>query len=70
MGRLKILGVFAFLGFIAGIAADTVYNEVFPVLLITYPEILRAEWVLSGAAGAVLTTMMLVLWAYLSKPSN
>ena len=52
MGRLKVLGIFAFLGFIGGIAADTVYNEVFPMILNIYPEILQAEWIFSGIAGS------------------
>jgi len=66
-GRIKILASFALLGFIAGVAANFVYNRVLPALLQLFPEILLAEWVLSGIAGAVLTLIMLVLWAYLSK---
>jgi len=70
MGRTKILGLFALLGFIAGVAANFAYHKVFPILLQIVPEILRAEWVLSGLAGSLLTIIMIVLWAYLSKPSK
>jgi len=66
MKRLKILGLFAALGFIVGIAANATYHEVFPSLLKIYPVILQAEWVLSGLVGAVLATIMVVIWAYVS----
>jgi len=66
-GRMKILASFALLGFIAGVVANFTYHRVLPALLQIFPEVLRAEWVLSGIAGAVLTLVMLVLWAYLSK---
>lgn len=66
MKRMKILGLFATLGFIVGIAANAAYHEVFPSLLQFYPVILQAEWVLSGIVGAVLATIMVVVWAYLS----
>ena len=70
MGRIKILGLFALLGFVAGIVANFAYHEVFPILLKIVPEILRSEWILSGLAGSLLTIIMLVLWAYLSRPSK
>ena len=70
MGRTKMIGLFALLGFIAGVVANLAYHKVFPLLLKIVPEILRAEWVLSGLAGSLLTKIMLVLWAYLSKPSK
>ncbi|KPV65506.1 MAG: hypothetical protein AOA65_0110 [Candidatus Bathyarchaeota archaeon BA1] len=67
-GRLKVMGSFALLGFIAGVAANFVYRRILPVIIRSFPEILRAEWILSGFAGATLTTIVLVLWAYLSGP--
>lgn len=63
--RIKILGLFALLGFVAGVAANFAYYRVFPLLLAIFPGILLAEWVLSGIAGAFLTVLMVVLWAYL-----
>jgi len=66
-GRIKILGSFALLGFIAGVAANFAYHRVFPVLLAIFPGILLAEWVLSGIAGAFLTLLMVVLWVYLGR---
>jgi len=68
MGRIKTFGLFALLGFVAGVGVNLVYRIAFPVLLKIMPEILRAEWIVSGLVGSVLTMIMLVLWAYLSKP--
>ena len=66
-GRIKILASFVLLGFIAGVAGNFIYYTAGPWLLTFFPAILRIEWVLSGIAGAVLTLIMLVLWAYLSR---
>jgi len=66
--RIKILGIFAILGFVAGILANFVYHTVWPTILAVFPQILQAEWVVSGFAGALLTMLLLVLWAYLSQP--
>jgi len=66
-GRIKILASFALLGFIAGVAANFAYHTVLPALLRIFPEILLTEWVLSGIAGTVLTLIIVILWAYLSK---
>ncbi len=64
--RIKILGIFAILGFVAGILANFAYHTVLPTILAIFPEMLQAEWMLSGIAGAILTMLVLVLWAYLS----
>jgi len=68
--RIKILGMFAILGFIAGIIANFTYHYVLPVLLAIFPEILSVEWVLSGFAGAILTIVIMLVWTYASKPSE
>ena len=64
--RLKILGIFALLGFIGGVLANVIYHTVWPWLLAVFPVILTAEWVLSGIAGALITTCLVVIWVYLS----
>ena len=64
--RLKILGTFALLGFIGGVLANVIYHTVWPWLLAVFPVILTAEWVLSGIAGALITTCLVVIWVYLS----
>jgi hypothetical protein len=67
--RVKILGVFAMLGFIGGIVANIGYHTVWPWLLATFPLLFSTEWVISGMAGALITTFFVVIWVYLSKPS-
>jgi len=66
--RLKILGMFALLGFIGGVLANVLYHTLWPWLLAVFPTIFSAEWVLSGIAGALITTFMVVIWVYLSQP--
>ena len=66
--RIKILGLFAILGFLAGILANFAYHTVLPTILAIFPQMLQAEWMLSGLAGAILTIIVLILWAYLSGP--
>jgi hypothetical protein len=68
--RLKILGIFAVLGFIGGISANVLYHTVWPWLLTVFPSVLTAEWVLSGIAGALITTCLVVIWVYLSRPTE
>ncbi len=68
--RLKILGIFAVLGFIGGISANVLYHTVWPWLLAVFPSVLTAEWVLSGIAGALITTCLVVIWVYLSRPTE
>ena len=68
--RIKTLGVFALLGFVGGIAANIGFHTVWPWLLANFPLIFSAEWVVSGLAGALITTFFVVIWVYLSKPSG
>jgi len=68
--RLKILGIFALLGFIGGVSANMIYHTVWPWFLAVFPSILTAEWVLSGIAGALITTCLVVIWVYLSRPTE
>ena len=68
--RIKILGVFAILGFLGGIAANIGSHTVWPWLLVNFPLIFSAEWVISGIAGALITTFFVVIWVYLSRPTE
>jgi len=68
--RLKILGIFALLGFIGGVFANLLYHTLWPWLLEVFPTMFHAEWILSGIAGALITTCMVVIWVYLSEPSK
>ena len=67
--RIKILGVFALLGFLGGVIANIGSYTIWPWLVTNFPLIFSAEWVISGLAGALITTCLVVIWVYLSKPS-
>lgn len=66
--RIKILGIFAVLGFVAGILANVLYDAVVPAILAALPNI-SGKWIVSGFTGMVLTLLVLAVWAYFSgKP--
>lgn len=67
--RLKILGVFALVGFVGGVVANLGFSTFWPWLVSVLPSLLTAEWIVSGIAGALITTFFVVIWVYLSKPS-
>ena len=69
--RMKILGAFALLGFIGGMAANLGFHTVWPWLVSSFPMIFAsAEWIISGIAGALITTFFVVIWVYLSRPTE
>jgi hypothetical protein len=68
-GRWTVFGVFAVLGFVGGILANWAYKQLLPVLISMFPDILTAEWFLSGLGGTVLTLLIVVIWASFS-PDN
>ena len=68
--RIKILGVFALLGFLGGVIANIGFHTVWPWLAANLPFIFSAEWVISGVAVALITTCFVVIWVYLSRPTE
>jgi hypothetical protein len=68
--RIKILGIFAMLGFVGGVLANIGFHTVWPWLVANFPLIFSAEWVISGMAGALITTFFVVIWVYLSRSSE
>jgi hypothetical protein len=64
--RIKILGIFAILGFVAGILANVLYDTVVPAILLALPNI-SGKWLVSGLTGMVLTLLVLAVWAYFSE---
>ena len=65
--RVKIMGSFALLGFLMGIAVYLAYNWAIPILIELFPQILSAGWLLWGLVGALLSETMLLLWATFPK---
>jgi uncharacterized membrane protein YedE/YeeE len=65
-GRLTVFTVFAFIGFLGGIVAYFAYKRLVPIILEMFPELLNAEWFLSGLGGALMTLILIVVWASFS----
>lgn len=68
--RLKVFGLVAVLGFMAGIIADLTAEYVIPWLVMIFPAFLSARYLLSGFAGACLTLVLVSVWAYVTGPSQ
>jgi len=68
--RLKVFGLVAILGFLAGIIADLTAEFVIPWLVTVLPAFLSARYLLSGFAGACLTLVLVSVWAYVTGPSE
>ena len=64
-GRMTVFIVFAILGFVGGIIANLAYRQIYPWILAMWPNI-GLDWILSGAAGTVLTLLIVVIWASFS----
>ncbi len=67
--RLKIFVFVAVLGFIAGIIADITATYVIPALIVLLPSLgAFTRYMLSGIAGAILTLVIVSIWAYITGP--
>jgi hypothetical protein len=65
--RLKVFGIVALLGFMAGIIAQVTAQYVIPALIAILPALGGLmPFMLSGLAGAVLTVGIVSVWAYLT----
>lgn len=65
--RLKVFGVIALLGFMAGVIAQLTADYVIPWLMAVLPALMQVRFVVSGLAGAVLTLVLVSVWAYFSR---
>jgi hypothetical protein len=65
--RLKIFGVVALLGFMAGVIAQLTADYVIPWLMTVLPALINIKWVVSGFAGACLTLVLVTAWAYMTR---
>jgi hypothetical protein len=62
--RLKIFGIVALLGFMAGVIMQLTADYVIPWLMVVLPALINVKWVVSGFAGACLTLVLVTVWAY------
>jgi hypothetical protein len=65
--RAKIFGLIALLGFVAGIIAQLCATFVIPWFVEIIPLLGSATtYLISGVAGAVLTVVLVSVWAYMT----
>jgi len=64
--RLRIFGIVAILGFMAGVIAQLTADYVIPWLMTVLPALINIKWVVSGFAGACLTLVLVTAWAYMT----
>jgi len=66
-GRVKIFGLIALLGFVAGVIAQVTATYVIPWLAIVLPSLASlTSFLVAGFAGAVLTVAIVGIWAYMT----
>jgi len=69
--RLKIFGLIALLGFVAGIIAQVTAAYFIPWLISILPSLAGATtYLISGFAGACLTVVLVGAWAYMTRSKD
>jgi hypothetical protein len=68
--RLKVFGIIALLGFMAGVVAQLTADYVIPWLMTVLPALMQIRFVVSGLAGAALTLVLVSVWAYFSRDKD
>jgi hypothetical protein len=62
--RVKVFGIIALLGFMAGVIAQLTADYIIPWLMVVIPALVQIKFLVSGLAGAVLTLALVSVWAY------
>jgi len=65
-----MIATFALLGFVAGVVANFTGKHVIPWLSQFVLPNIGIDWILSGAAGALITIGLVTAWAYMSGPGE
>ncbi|MGD6806578.1 MAG: hypothetical protein ACQCN4_06430 [Candidatus Bathyarchaeia archaeon] len=69
--RLKVFGLIAILGFVAGVIAQLTATFFIPWMLEVLPLLGGATtYIISGVAGACLTVVLVSVWAYMTSKKN
>ena len=69
--RLKVFGIVALLGFMAGVIAQLTAEFIIPWLIAILPALGGlTSYMVSGFAGALLTIGIVSAWAYLTGNRN
>jgi hypothetical protein len=65
--RLKIFGLIALLGFVAGVIAQVTATYFIPWLILVLPSLAGlTSFLFAGFAGAILTVAIVGAWAYMT----
>ena len=65
--RLKVFGLIALVGFVAGVLAQVTATYLIPWLIIVLPSLASlTSFMVAGFAGAVLTVAIVGAWAYMT----
>ena len=65
--RLKVFGLIALLGFVAGIIAQVTAVVIIPAIVAALPALgFLSSYMISGFAGAILTVALVSVWAYMT----
>jgi uncharacterized membrane protein YedE/YeeE len=64
--RLRIFGIVALLGFMAGVIAQLTADYIIPWLMVVIPQLVQIRFLVSGFAGAALTLVLVTVWAYMT----
>ena len=65
--RLKVFGLVALLGFMAGVIAQLTADYIIPWLMVVIPALVQIRFVVSGFAGAALTLVLVSAWAHFTE---
>ncbi len=68
--RIKIFGIVALVGFMAGILVQLTADYAIPWLMDVIPALIQVRFVVSGLAGACLTMVLVGVWAYMTGPRD
>jgi zinc transporter ZupT len=69
--RLKVFGIVALLGFMAGVIAQLTAEFIIPWMISVLPMLGGlTSYMVSGFAGALLTIGLVSVWAYLTGNRN
>jgi hypothetical protein len=65
--RLRVFGIIALLGFMAGVIAQLTADYIIPWLMVVIPALVQIRFVVSGFAGAALTLVLVSIWAHFTE---
>jgi hypothetical protein len=65
--RLRVFGLVALLGFMAGVIAQLTADYIIPWLMVVIPALVQIRFLVSGFAGAALTLVLVSIWAHFTE---